>query len=270
MPWLRNEEWRHVALTSRLKAAGGAALFGQIADGRLWIRYNERRIAGALYLSRSGVVLPAFDRETGDTGDIDFLRNLLDSRRDRIFSVIGMENRVLDIEGRLGDTVPDVENYRMFTGIGPPRGPEKSPPGLSIHRASASDCDRLWPLEKAYQIEEVLRKGSCIDEQSSRRFFLNTLINQDIYYAEIGGRPVAKAGTNARGWTVDQIGGVYVIPELRGYGFARAVMNRLLSEIYSLGRQPCLFVKNSNRPALSLYEKLDFLDRGPFRISYWS
>ncbi len=268
--WLANEEWRHVALTSRLKSAAGIPRFGKIADGRLWVREENKRISGAVHISRYGVVLPVFNPDTLDSGDSDFFKRLFRSGEDTLFSIIGMENRVLEIEKQINRSPSETQTYRMFTGIGPSTSNNEAVSGLSIHHASPSDIDRLWNLEKAYQIEEVLRNSHPFDERSSRRYFLNTLKNQDVFYALLEGRPVAKAGTNARGWTYDQIGGVYVIPELRGYGIAEAVMNKLLSVIVSSGRRPCLFVKNTNHSALKLYKNLEFTDRDPFRISYWS
>ena len=91
-----------------------------------------------------------------------------------------------------------------------------------------------------------------------------------VFYASLNGRPVAKAGTNARGWNWDQVGGVFVIPELRGSGFGRIVMKHLIAAISKDGKSPCLFVKESNPAALALYNGLGFADRGAFRISYWS
>lgn len=268
MAWLAREEWRHVALSSRLKDAGEVARFGQIADGRLWIRHQGTSIDGALYLSRYGVVLPAFDSHS--QLDKDFLQKVLRTRRDRIFSIIGMENRVLGVEEQMGGLPPDLQGYRMFTFDGTQINRLETTPELTLHRATPTDMDKLWHLEKAYLIEEVIRAGSKLDERSSRRYFLSTLKNQEMYYMKLGNQVVAKAGTNARGWKYDQIGGVFVMPELRGRGFAGIVMGRLLESIYASGRLPCLFVKNSNIPALNLYRKLGFTDRGPFRISYWS
>jgi ribosomal protein S18 acetylase RimI-like enzyme len=270
MSWLAEDEWRHVALTSRLRKSGGTARFGQAADGRLWIRHEGGEVNGGLYLSRYGVVLPAFDRKKEASTDTDFLQKVLRPRMDRLFSIIGMEDRVLELEQNIGSPPPDFESYRMFTGEILPENAGGTPEDMTLHRAVPSDLDRLWDLEKAYLREEVLRAGSRMDERAGRRHFLGTLKEQEVYYAALGNRIVAKAGTNARGVKYDQIGGVFVIPELRGCGFARIVMNRLLESITAADRRACLFVKTSNVPALKLYEKLGFSDRGPFRISYWS
>jgi predicted GNAT family acetyltransferase len=141
---------------------------------------------------------------------------------------------------------------------------------LTIHRASLSDSELLWPLEKAYQVEEVIRTGHQLNEAPAKRHFINTLKDQEIYYAVLDGMPVAKAGTNARGIEYDQIGGVFVSPAYRNRGFARQVLTHLLNSISLQGRKPCLFVKKSNSPALGLYRSLGFQERGTFRISYWS
>jgi len=205
-----------------------------------------------------------------DEGETSFLRKIFVTRKERVFSIIGMENAVLGIE-RLFDRIPpDVQNYRMFTGdhIREPSMEMKS--DLTILRAGPSDSELLWPLEKEYQIEEVLRAGNQLNEAAARKHFINTLKEQLVYYAALDGIPVAKAGTNARGMVYDQIGGVFVKPLYRNRGFARQVLNHLLYTITAEGRKPCLFVKDSNLPALGLYQNLGFLDRGTFRISYWT
>jgi len=267
--WLGNNEWKHIPLSSRIIDAGGLPAFGKIAHGRIWTRKNNGRITGALYISRYGVVLPVFERDNNDADETRFLKKLLVSRENDLFSVIGMEERVLNIENHTRKPVSDYVSYRMFIGSNPEPSEQEEPPGISIHRAEFSDFEKLWKLEKAYQIEEVLRNGHKFDERGSRLHFQNTLKNQLVYTALLGGRTVAKAGTNARGYLYDQIGGVFVIPELRGYGFGTAVMNRLLSTIAEADRRPCLFVKKSNLPALKLYKNLSFRDMGAFRISYY-
>jgi len=270
LSWLKKDEWKHMTLSSRLREAGGIPRFGKIANGRLWIRRNRNHVTGALYISRYGVVLPAFNPGENDAEDSHFLKKAIQTRKKNLFSIIGMENRVLRLEEYLNQTASDSVSYRMFIRGGPiASSQQEEPPELSIHKAEISDFDKLWKLEKAYQIEEVLREGNTLDIRSSRLHFQHTLRNQTVYYAALAGRPVAKAGTNARGYTFSQIGGVFVIPELRGYGFGTAVMNHLLSAISESGQQSCLFVKRTNLPALKLYENLGFKDMGAFRISYY-
>ncbi|MCK5736378.1 MAG: GNAT family N-acetyltransferase [Spirochaetaceae bacterium] len=269
MQWLVKDEWKHIALTSRIKESRSIPRFGKVANGRIWVGKKNNDITGGFYISRYGVVLPAFDEDAFDTDDVQFLTEQFKSRERNLFSIIGMENRVLSIEKYLSLSPSDTITYRMLMGNGSVTPGHEEPPGVSIYQAAADDFDKLWKLEKAYQLEEVLRKGHRLDEKSSRLHFLNTLKNQKVYYALLAGRPVAKAGTNARGYKYSQIGGVFVIPELRNCGFGRAVMNRLLSAVNESGHHPCLFVKDSNLPALKLYENLGFRDMGAFRISYW-
>ena len=276
--FLQIDEWRHVSLSSRILAAGEKPRFGQVADGRLWIRDGINEMKGTVFLSRFGVVLPSFIPEQMEDGDRIFLRRLLLSRRDRLFSIIGMEPVVRVLESCIGASPRDAEAYRMLVREGDPG--EEIPDrmeseravaqgALKILKAKPSDLEKLWPLEKAYQLEEVLRDGSRLNERLSRRHFLETLKKQMVFYAARNGRPVAKAGTNARGWNRDQIGGVFVVPEFRCQGIGAVVMVRLLQEIRRQGKRPCLFVKESNTAALALYRKLRFSDRGAFRICYW-
>jgi len=267
--WLKKDEWKHIALSSKLLDAKSSPHFGTIANGRIWIKKNKDGIDGVVYISRYGVVLPAFDESDSDSETSRFLEKIIKPRENDLFSIIGMENRVLNIENHISKTSSEIINYKMLIGGGPVPSKEEEPPGLSIHRAEISDLDKLWPLEKGYQIEEVLRNPDNLNERSSRLHFQYTLKHQYVYYALLGGRLVAKAGTNARGYNFNQIGGVYVIPELRGYGFGTAIMNKLLTAIAESNHRPCLFVKKSNLPALKLYESLGFKDMGPFRISYW-
>jgi uncharacterized protein len=90
-----------------------------------------------------------------------------------------------------------------------------------------------------------------------------------VFAAEEGGVIVAKAGTNARGFGVDQIGGVYTLPARRGRGLGYALMVALLAEIGAEGRMPALFVKPGNAPARALYRGLGFRDIGDYRADYF-
>lgn len=266
--WLKKDEWRQVALSSALKDSGCSVRRGRTAEGRLWIRESGERGVGGIYFSRFGVLLPAFNPRAAAEGDERFIGSLVRSRRDRLFSIIGTEERVRFVEDLLDERPADAERYRLFTGEGGAWA-EEGGRRLTIRAASPEDFEELWPLERDYQIEEVIRAGKRVNEYRLRELFRASLKRQNIYMAMQGGRAVGKAGTNARGFTYDQIGGVFVSSRNRGCGIAGELMRVLLNQIHRRGKGACLFVKESNPAALRLYRGLGLQDRGAFRISYW-
>jgi hypothetical protein len=102
-----------------------------------------------------------------------------------------------------------------------------------------------------------------------RNLLKASLKNELTYYAEHRGNVVAKAGTNARGFRFDQLGGVFTAPAYRNRGVAARVLAALLRDANKDGRRACLFVKDHNAAAVRLYEKLGFQIRDRFRIAYF-
>jgi len=137
-----------------------------------------------------------------------------------------------------------------------------------VRRARPEDLGALYPLQEAYEREEVLTPIHEFNAAASRAALARSLELQLVYVAVEDGRIVAKAGTNARGFGVDQIGGVYTIPERRGRGLATALMAALLGEIRRAGRCVALFVKPGNAAALALYRALAFREIGDYRADY--
>jgi len=156
-------------------------------------------------------------------------------------------------------------------------GAERADTAFSVRRASAADLDALYPLQEAYEREEVLTPIHDFNPEASRAALARSIELQMIYVAEEAGpsgsagrrRIVAKAGTNARGFRVDQIGGVYTLPERRGRGAAAALMSALLAAIGGAGKAASLFVKPANAPALALYRGLGFSEIGGYRADYF-
>ena len=141
--------------------------------------------------------------------------------------------------------------------------------GLRVRRADVSDAEVLFPLQKGYELEEVVLDAAQFNEAQCMKLLRQALRTELIYVAERDGVAVAKAGTNARGFGVDQIGGVYTVPHERNKGFGAIVVAELLKGIFGEKQEACLFVKKRNRPAIALYDRLGFSPVTDYVISYY-
>ncbi len=130
--------------------------------------------------------------------------------------------------------------------------------------------DKLFDLQKCYEIEEVLPEHDVFSEDICRLHLKSVLRMQ--YVAAVllpDGTLAAKAGTNALGFHSAQIGGVYVKREFRRRGYAFDVLYCVLKNVFAVKKAAVLFVKNTNVPALSLYRALGFKKRNGYIIAYF-
>jgi predicted GNAT family acetyltransferase len=161
--------------------------------------------------------------------------------------------------------------YFLMTLAGGSRHPvlPPDPPELRLRKADPYDADLLLPMQKCYELEEVVITPSHFNESQCMKSLRLALREQLVFMAEMEGVPVSKAATNARGYKVDQIGGVYTVLQQRGKGLGKAVVSALLKEVFSEKQEACLFVKKHNRPAIALYERLGFSPVTDYVISYY-
>ena len=101
---------------------------------------------------------------------------------------------------------------------------EPGPRACGCARPGRRTPAALYPLQRDYELEEVLIEPGHFDPQTCLANLRSTLRRQIVILAEQDGRPVSKAGTNARGFDADQIGGVFTVEGQRGRGLARRVM----------------------------------------------
>ena len=141
--------------------------------------------------------------------------------------------------------------------------------GVQLVTVYPRDVEALLPLQIRYELEAVVINRQKHSEQVCRQNLKRTLRQQLVLLAEQNGKVVAKAGTNARGFHTDQIGGVFTVESKRNSGLAFRVMEELLRRIFSEKPTACLFVKKDNLPALSLYRKLGFRSAEGYQISYY-
>lgn len=266
-------EWRAVPFTARLRRDGLPGLPSRLESSVLVHRPAQAAVAdGALLLTASGLLLPVLGPGPGASASVPFpswprLRRSLHSVMGPLAEVSWAEAGVARRPGHTVEyhlMVVSRERFRATRACFKP-----PPPGLRLRPAAMKDAAALYPLQRSYEIEEVLIAPGHFHEKACLANLRSLLRRQLMVVAELEGRAVAKAGTNARGFSVDQIGGVFTIEEERNRAIGQAVMRELLERIFREKESACLFVKKTNQPAVALYKRLGFQILDSYRISYY-
>lgn len=241
--------------------------------GSVWVADAERAgsIVGALLCHPSRLAFPIFPAPSAKSDrDLALLTSSFAPA-----SALGLASDVSRYAAALALSPRASVAYSLMHRPAPPLGtiappaPPQAYAALSVRRAVFADLESLMPLQEAYEREEVLTCIHSFDLAACRASLGRALERQLVYVAEEGGVIVGKAGTNARGFGTDQIGGVYTVPARRGRGVARSLVSALLRELDSVGRGSSLFVKPTNAPARALYLGLGFEDIGDYRADYF-
>ncbi len=267
-------EWRAVSLASNLAADGKPSFPGrQVRDLCCLIEFAGRepargRVAGILLRTGTGIVLhclrEGLDEETAREAVSAFLA------RGPVKCVLGSARETRFIESCIQGSPRQTVDYDLMRLSNlPAERLADLPEGLAAKTGGEDDTDAVLPLQEGYEREEVIPPGDPFDPEACRTNLRRAFERQRIILAVSGNLPVAKAGTNARGFAFDQVGGVFTAKEWRGKGLATAIVASLSRELMASGRSIVLFVKPGNAPAKRAYEKVGFVPAIPFRIAYF-
>ncbi len=234
--------------------------------------YETARVCAAVLVTSKGLVIPVHEEGNPLTAEqlLPLLTQIYRYVR-RIYCVIGMESTVRQYEPHLREAIDTYRSHYLM--LRPKQRPLASlsiPVKIQIHYLTEKQIKNIFPLEKAYQYEEVVVHPERFNSAAYMLHFRKVVESQKVLFASLNGVPIAKAGTNAIGINHTQIGGVFTTPEYRGHGVARALMHRLIEEIQVSDRNAVLFVRTSNPSAIQLYRRLNFDIIGRYQISYTS
>jgi len=141
--------------------------------------------------------------------------------------------------------------------------------GLTLRKPNSGDMDALAALHAAYEQEEVIPTAAEFNAAASRMNIDRIFAKEQILVAELNGRLIGKINTNASTFTRCQVGGVYVLPEYRGRGIARAMAGEFITDLVAQGKGISLFVKKSNPAARRVYQRIGFETLGDYQINYY-
>ena len=297
--FLRVREWGHVGFSARL-LPNGKKTFPLGSQARIYLNVLERdhhgsirhpvghqsgkplTISEAILISSIGSVVPILAHDAATERGREDIREIFTGRTNQkaalrvkksheqtVHSIMGLNADVLSVERCLSKEPYAALDYHLMTAeeilINGSRGYSVG----ECKRGKPRDIGLLYPLQKAYEMEEVLLDPSNFNSRLCYMNLQKSLKREMVYYIIEDGRVFAKAASNAQGFEFVQIGGVYTVEEHRSQGYGAAVLHTLLSKIVKKGKKACLFVKKDNGAAIKLYSKLGFSVRGEFRISYF-
>lgn len=140
---------------------------------------------------------------------------------------------------------------------------------ISIKCCGISDFDNLFPLQKSYELEEVVFSPQDFNQNLSELALKKNLAQKKIFALEQNGKFISKLAINARGKNCVQLGGIFTVPELRKRGFAKKLLLSFCKKYCERGKKTVLFVKKTNLAANELYKRCGFRKIDEYKIIYF-
>lgn len=138
---------------------------------------------------------------------------------------------------------------------------------VACRRTRAEDLDLLTQWRAAYRHELMREPESAALFESAREEMARMTREGDGFVLEAAGVPVAYTGFNARTADIVQVGGVWTPPELRGRGYARAVVAGQLRIARDEGAtRSVLFTGEENHAAQRAYESIGYRRAGEYGL----
>lgn len=269
--FILEKEWEHTFVTCRLIEQGAFALPSKTRYPILILK-EKTRIKAACMVSSWGGVFPVFKSiDLPDEKEMSSLIFWLKKHLKRIYSIMGTEERVQLIRSSIDMEKQQRIRYNLMVrehNYVKPIKPHIS--DLKIIKACPDDAAVLLGLELKYQREEVFLNPTSIKNTQIYHYLRTSLNEQEIFYVTSGITPIAKAGTNAIGHKWNQVGGVYTDTDYRKCGLSTWLMDYLLDYLEQKGKKTVLFVKESNKSAEKVYNKLGFENKKKFNIIYYN
>ena len=137
--------------------------------------------------------------------------------------------------------------------------------GVSCRPPSPGERDTLCAWRVAYELESLGRQD-CEELRARAGEWIDAQIEEAVIWVGVlEGRPVSVSAFNAALPDIVQLGGVYTPPELRGRGYAKAVVAHSVHASQARGAtRAVLFTRNPS--AMRTYEAVGFRRAGDYGL----
>jgi uncharacterized protein len=242
---------------------------GQPRD-EYWAARRDDQIVALVHLgARSGAVLPVGEDE-------EALRLLGEQARSRLpllprrLQLVGPRDAVGPFLQRFSRSgmVPRLDRSQVYMDLEasalPPfeRLPELIPAGREDFAVVYESGARL-------REEELEEDPRTADPAAYQRRVEEECRDGHTFLWKVAGELLFRASVSAITADAAQISGVYTPPQHRNRGVAGRGLSELCARLLERARSACLFVNETNAPALSLYRGLGFRVRAPWRSLFY-
>ena len=236
-----------------------------------WAARRDGEIAALLYLGpQSGAILPVGDDQTG-------LRLLAEETRARLsalprrFQVVGPRAATAPFLACFSDAglTPRLERAQTYMAVerGALVAPERLP---ELRPASPDDHERIFESGVHLRVEELDEDPRVADPMSyARRVEEECRDGHTFVWTGAEGLRF-RASVSAATADAAQISGVYTPPALRNQGIARRGVGELCLRLFEHSGAACLFVNDTNAPALAVYRRLGFTKRADWVSAFYA
>jgi predicted GNAT family acetyltransferase len=227
---------------------------------------GDRWLAVAAHYNGGNVVV------AGDIGVEDAARYAVQSSRRPVKGVIGVWAEALRVLDALAIDRPlslrSKENLYAVE-LADLRVPEPLAAGrVSCRPSSPDDLSKLTDWRLAFSTESLRQPATTAGRVAAHESVASAhALGRQWVLEDERGRPVATSSFNATTPRSVQVGGVFTPPDLRGQGFAKAVVAGSLLSARSVGAsRSILFTGEENRPAQRAYQALGYERIGDYGI----
>ena len=251
-------------------------------DSRILYVLDERNeIWGVLSVSAGGQILHCLDSESILPTIQEYFSY---ARPQKLFSIIG-EQKYTDALAKillnLYGTVPKSTSEYILMEYNKAAAEEAALNSIQDSKKKAfladceifdckdSDFDAMFPIQKAYELEEVVIDKNSFNEKNSRILLRRTIQDGGVFGVKYNNRIVAKASINAKGENCIQLGGIFTDTTLRNRGIATFLVKTLTQRFKKEGKIIVLFVKKINATAINVYKNCGFMPFTDYKINYY-
>lgn len=247
----------------------------------LYILDERNTIWGVLSISSGGQILHCLESEAVMPTIQEYFSI---SKPAKLFSIIGEQkytDAIAKIFLKLCGTVPKAINEYILMEYNKTLAEqaalsEKSDSkkkafltGCEVFDCKDSDFDALFPVQKAYELEEVVVDKNNFNEKNSRILLRRAIQDKGVFGVRYNNRIIAKASINAKGENCIQLGGIFTETTLRNRGIATFLVKTLTQRFKNDGKVIVLFVKKVNVTAINVYRNCGFTPFSDYKILYY-